>query len=380
MSDLHWALVGLSVVAIVGVWFYNLWQERKFRKATDDLFKATGADASVGPDTGARTDAPVFNDAAGNYSRVEPQVAAHGVDRSADSSVDATAGVVDGASAETFNQYAPWADPAADCVVRFDVASGVAAPAIWAAQSTWSTQLSKPLRYLARQKYDDPWQLVLANDSGSYSQWLAALQLADRQGAVTDRELLVLFDGLTQLVTQLDTVVDLPSRTETLLRARQLDDFCAGVDVQFSLHVVDAQGGSFAGKKLRGVCEAAGLVLQADGSFHAADVNGATEYVVKNSGAEMFTLDNLRSLVTSGLTLTLDVPRVADGIGAFDRMVGTARQLERGLGGKLVDAQRAALADELILGVRTKIGELQNVMQGADMRPGGPLAAKLFSG
>ena len=118
---------------------------------------------------------------------------------------------------------------------------------------------------------------------------------------------------------------------------------------------------------------------QVDGCFHAASAAGTTEYRLRNSGSEALTIDSLRSLATNNVTLILDVPLVADGVAAFDRLVGTARQLERGLGGKLVDAQGAAVADELILGIRTKIGELQRLMTSAGIDPGGPLAAKLFN-
>ncbi len=374
MSDLQWALLGSGVVAIACVWLYNVWQERKFRRSTDELFRKSGEDAPGGVAV-TSSDTPEMSAARERW--IEPR-GDDDLGNSVGEEVTTTETDVD--EIANANEYAPWADAASDCLVRFDVPPGVAAPAIWAAQSTWSGELSKPLRYLARGGEGDAWQLIGANDIGFYTQWLAALQLADRQGAVSDRELMVFFDGLQQLATQLNSAVTLPGRSETLQRAQQLDDFCASVDVLFSLHVIEAQGGSFVGTKLRGVCEAAGLALQADGCFHAVDADGATEYIVRNSGSEVFTLESLRSLATNGLTLTLDVPRVADGVAAFDRMVGTARQLERGLGGKLVDAQRAPLADELILGIRQKIVELQTMMHGAGMPPGGELASKLFSG
>jgi hypothetical protein len=374
MSDLQWALLGSSVVAIVCVWLYNVWQERKFRKATDELFKKSGEHALGGAAAGSLDMAAISDDL---DQRIEPRSDSKAEGSVADGATtagDESDDVIDA------NEYAPWGDAVADCLVRFDVPPGVAAPAIWASQSTWSSELSKPLCYLARGGEGDAWQLIGANDIGFYTQWLAVLQLADRQGALSDRELTVFFDGLQQLATQLNATVTIPGRSETLQRAQQLDDFCAGVDVQFSLHVIEAQGGSFAGTKLRGVCEAAGLTLKVDGCFHAIGADGATEYVVRNSGSEVFSLENLRSLATNGLTLTLDVPRAADGVGAFDRMVGTARQLERGLGGKLVDAQRAPLAEALILGIRQKILELQTTMHGAGMPPGGELTSKLFSG
>ena len=367
MNDLQWALLVSSVVAVGGVWAFNLWQERKHRQATERLF-------ARGPD-----DALLAGRAENSTGDQADEAATDQLTASADGVANEVSASDALTEPEAENSFAPWADPISDCLVRFEIAAGVAAPAIWAAQSTWASALTKPLRYLAREDAAAAWKLVEESDTGRYSHWLAALQLADRNGAVSDRELVVFFDGLQQLANQLGTSIAVPSRTDTLLKAQQLDEFCASVDIQFSFHLVESQGGAFVGTKLRGVCEAAGLALQVDGCFHAASAAGTTEYRLRNSGSEALTIDSLRSLATNNVTLILDVPLVADGVAAFDRLVGTARQLERGLGGKLVDAQGAAVADELILGIRTKIGELQRLMTSAGIDPGGALAAKLFN-
>ncbi len=358
MNDLQWALLASSVVAIAGVWLYNLWQARGHRIAAERLFARPVEvhDVLLTPD---KVDAEAHSDA-----DVDDGSAPNAGEKNTTAPVE---------------EFLPWADTISDCLVRFDVAESVSAPAIWAAQSSWCGELQKSLRWLARENAGAPWQLISHNDTGRYEQWLAALQLADRNGAVTDREIMVFFDGLQQLAEHLSIAVTLPGRSETLMRAKALDDFCAGVDIQFSLQLVDGQGGLFVGTKLRGVCEAAGLVLQDDGGFHAKNAKGVTEYVLTNTASERFTTDNLRSLATNGVTLTLDVPRVADGVQAFNRMVGTARQLERGLGARLVDARRVELNDEIILSIRDKTAELQKLMHAAGMPSGSALAMKLFS-
>jgi FtsZ-interacting cell division protein ZipA len=130
---------------------------------------------------------------------------------------------------------------------------------------------------------------------------------------------------------------------------------------------------------LRGVCEAAGLVLGVDGCFHSLNDNGAEEFRITNIGSERFVADNIKSLATHGVTLTIDVPRVADGAAAFTRLINTAQQLARGLGGVVVDTQRVPLADAMAAGIRGKIVELQQQMKAADIPPGSTRAFKLFS-
>jgi FtsZ-interacting cell division protein ZipA len=70
---------------------------------------------------------------------------------------------------------------------------------------------------------------------------------------------------------------------------------------------------------------------------------------------------------------------VAEGAAAFNRMITTAQQLARGLGGVLVDVHRAPLADAMISGIRAKIIELQQQMKAADIPPGSARALKLFA-
>jgi hypothetical protein len=272
-----------------------------------------------------------------------------------------------------------WADSIADCILHLTAVEPVPAPALWAMQDVWAGDLDKTLHWLIRNEGDGGWRLIDANDNGRYREWVAALQLVDRRGPVSDSELGRFFDGMQQIAQHTGATLDQPPRDETLLRAAQLDEFCAAVDIQFVLHVVEASGGVFAGTKLRGVAEAAGLALEADGVFRARDAAGGELFSVANLGAERLEADTIKSLATHGLTLSLDVPRVSDGVQAFDRMLGTARQLAGALGGVLVDAQRAPLADAMIAAIRAKTAELQQRMHDAGIEPGSTRALRLFS-
>ena len=56
-----------------------------------------------------------------------------------------------------------------------------------------------------------------------------------------------------------------------------------------------------------------------------------------------------------------------------------ARQLAPGLDGTVVDANRVALAEPVIATIRSKVGELQQVLGQAGIVPGGARALRLFS-
>lgn len=361
MSELQIALVGAGIVAVAIVWIYNLWQERQHKKLAEKIFKGGQPDVLLqgqgGEDDGGRVEPT----AAPGDERIEP---------------------VADAAAEDQPQGPPappaaWADDIADCTLRIEFVEAVTAPALWAVQAAWAPQLTKALTWLG---YDDgEWRRLSAHDAGRYAHVAVALQLADRQGAVSDNELAAFLDGAHRLAQQFSGLIELPQRHEVLAHAQALDGFCAGVDVQLGVNIVEAAGGAFAGTKLRGLAEAAGLALLEDGRFHASDDNGMELFTVGNMGAELFEADALKTLATHGVTFMLDVPRVADGCAAFDRMVAAARQMAQALGGTLVDGQRHVLSDPMIAGIRAKIGEIQQQMAAHQIPPGSARALRLFS-
>lgn len=383
ISELQIALIGAGVAGVAMVWGYNIWQDRQHRKTADRIFKGGQGDALRAEDKGPLTSSVEDSFAAEGSERQEP----HFGDETGDEGgggTDAAEDVPelqDSASLMVFP--VGYADPVVDCVLHLVAADPVPAPAVWAIQNGWPVEQKKPVHWLARTAADGDagaaWQAVDANETGRYSEWAVAIQLVDRRGPVSDVELGRFFDDVQQLARQISAVLELPEPEEIMARAAALDQFCATVDIQFVLHVVEASGGVFAGTKLRGVAEAAGLVLEADGVFRARDAAGGELFTVANLGTERLEADSIKSLATHGLTLTLDVPRVTDGKLAFDRMLATARQLTAALSGVLVDAQRTPLSDPMIDAIRARTIDLQRGMHEAGIPPGGTRALRLFS-
>ncbi|TRZ97249.1 MAG: ZipA [Rhodocyclaceae bacterium] len=387
ISELQIALIGAGAAAVVLVWAYNAWQDRQHRKNADRIFKGGQGDALLDGQQVAGVEALPADDIRREPGeRLEPHLpdeASELVEASGEA-IPAEFAALDALPAEPAHAPQPllpieYADSVVDCVLHLVAADALPAPAVWAMQKAWAEELSKPMQWLAMNDADGTWQPIDANDAGRYREWAVALQLVDRRGPVSDGELARFFDGVQQVATQTSAALELPSRGELVMRAGALDEFCAGVDIQFVLHVVEASGGAFAGTKLRGVAEAAGLLLEADGVFRARDEAGGEMFTLANTGAERLDADSIKSLATHGLTLSLDVPRVSDGEQALDRMLATARQLAASLGGVLVDAQRAPLADAMIAAIRAKTVELQQRMRDGSIVPGSARALRLFS-
>jgi hypothetical protein len=359
MSELQIALLGAGLAAVGAVWGYNVWQERAHRKLAEKIFNGGQSDALLkGQGDG------------GGDERVEPVAdAGERIEPMAE-----PAQVQDGAPSDV---PADWIDGIAECLLRIEFAEPAAAPALWAAQAEWAPRISKTLTWLG---YDErQWRPLTAHDAGSYANVVAALQLADREGAVSEAEVDAFLDGVRALAQQFAGQVELPARHQVLAHAQALDSFCAGVDVQLGVNVVAADGAAFAGTKLRGLAEAMGLELRDDGLFHAEDDEGRTLFAVGNMGPALFEADGLKTMACTGITFTLDVPRVAAGPAAFNRMVTVARQMAEGLGGVLVDGQGHVLSETMVDGIRAKVAELQQRMAAHEIPPGSPRALRLFS-
>jgi FtsZ-interacting cell division protein ZipA len=379
MSDLQLSLIGLGIVLVIGVFAYNKWQERKHRKLAERVFRGDHPDVLLGRQ---QADPPAVVGA--GEERIEPGVQPAPHEEEANP-VAATSGSEAPADLQGQRVAAEppqeLADPAIDCVVRFESAESIGGPYLWQAQHQAMGKLSKPVCWSGVNERTGVWERLTAHGAGNYRRLRAALQLADRRGPLTDPELTLFLNGVQRLADEFLAVADMPARNDVLARAAEIDRFCAGVDIQIGVNVV-AAGAPFAGTKLRGLAEAAGMMLREDGMFHAApegEGEDTTLYTLSNLEAVPFAAEEMKSFSTHGITFTLDVPRVATGPRAFDRMIALAKQFAASLGGTLVDDNRIPLSDSALDIIHDKIVEIEQRMAEQGLIAGGTQALRLFS-
>lgn len=366
MNELQSSLIGLGVALVGGVFAYNKWQERKHRKLAERVFRGSHPDVLLGK----RQAEPARGEsAAAEAERIEPVIPSAPRDEAPGADLPAA-----GAAAEPPEELA---DPAIDCLVRFESAEVIGGPYLWQAQQQAFAKLDKPVVWAGVNERSGAWERISAHGAADYRRLCAALQLADRRGPLTDSDLTLFLNGVQRLADEFLAVADAPPRNGVLARAAEIDRFCASVDIQIGVNVVAAV--PFAGTKLRGLAEAAGMALREDGLFHAADEAGATLFTLSNLEADSFAAEAMKTLATHGITFALDVPRVADGAHAYDRMVALAKQFAIGLGGKLVDDNRQPLLDSALDVIRDKIVEIGQRMAAQGLIAGGAQALRLFS-
>ncbi len=376
ISELQASLIGAGVAAIAVIFAYNKWQESRHRRVAEQIFRPDHPDVLLEGDVQGQ-----------EKGRLEPALvdvpppakptAEGGRARPASSAALADAHLVP--ANEIVEPPLTLAGENTDVVVGLDIRDPLAASLLWPSQHDALPRLSKPVLWFGLNERKGDWDTLSAHSAGRYRRLRVALQLVDRRGPVAEAEVNIFLSGVNQLAERFQAEMHLPDLGEVPLLAQELDQFCAGVDVQISVNVMTKDGATFGGTKLRGLAEASGFTLQGDGAFHYQDEHGTTLFSLGALDGQMFSPDSLRNQSLQGLTLSLDVPRVPEGGSTFVRMNLVAQQLAQALNGVVVDDNKAPVDERAVGIIRAKINEFQQSMAQRDIEAGGPLALRLFS-
>ncbi|MBP9800753.1 MAG: hypothetical protein KBD39_11640 [Sterolibacterium sp.] len=281
------------------------------------------------------------------------------------------------------------ADTLVDCIVRLTAADMISAPLFWAAQRKLLSRLAGRLCWSGLDENTGRWQRLHAQDANSYRRLVAALQLVDRNGQVPADDVALFCDGLRQLAAHYNASIIVPVVSEVVARARGLDEFCASVDWRLSLHLVHGAGAALRLDDIERLAAMAGLKqgTRDEGyCLHAYDQYGQTQFTLSLSGmpesgqeAGADAQEDAAGQLVGGMNLTIDVPRVTDGVAAYDRMLHLAGIMAGKLGVVVVDDQRRSLSDEVLGRIRAKIGEFQQKMTERQIPAGSRRALRLYA-
>jgi FtsZ-interacting cell division protein ZipA len=411
MGELLIWLIVLGVVAVVAVYVYNRMEEARFRKRTESAFAGQDGDALMDDELapaapGERIEPQLQADASaeapGPADRREPRAMSEPAPRSGPlptpaaaiealkppvgavrPAPDAPAGHAASTAAAARKPSAPQRQPA-DAVLDPIAYSAE----IYAREAIPSAALEQMLRAIGplvarvrlegRPDAGTPWTALDRTAYGATPHVRASLQLVDRRGAIGKQDLITFQSSVARCAASVAASASIPESEPFLSRARELDAFCAEVDVAVGINIVAPPGRPFLGTRLRALAEAAGLRL-ADGAFVYPDNRGGVRFSLENQEQTRLLGEALRNLQTTGVTLVLDVPRLADGVSAFDEMVAVGRKLAVSLGGTLVDDNNVPVTDAGLEQIRAQLRAIYGGMQARGIPAGSPAALRLFS-
>jgi FtsZ-interacting cell division protein ZipA len=227
---------------------------------------------------------------------------------------------------------------------------------------------------------DDKWHLI--NDrvpNTSFKQVACSLQLADRGGPVAKNLLNKFQYAVEDAGLNLNAHVEWQGNGDALQRAIELDQFCIEVDQLISVHLAQTDT-PIHGTKFKGLAEASGLTLMADGKFHCLN-NGKQEplFVLIDTNNQAFTAENLRTNVLKSVTFQIEIPKVTNCEQVFNQMIGVAQKMANSLNGRLVDDNQKPLGDIQIEKIRQQLRVIHATMVARGIMPGSPASMRLFS-
>jgi FtsZ-interacting cell division protein ZipA len=182
---------------------------------------------------------------------------------------------------------------------------------------------------------------------------------------------------LEQLATRHEWQLELARSESVLQRAAELDRLCIEVDFQITFDVVAAGDKPFPGTRIRGLAEANGLELAADGSFRRVGAGGSVWFTLKNRGATPFSFEHMREFSTRALTLALDAPRAPRE--AFPALRALLNGLCTALQGIVIDEHGRRLDDAALDLVGDQLRSMHGRLELSGIVPGGALSLRLFS-
>lgn len=341
MSDLQIALAGIGIVVVGLVYAYNLWQERRLRKTLDRAFAAPEADVLLEP--GGERVEPVIN---------RPDSPTE--DDRSDASPDSGAGLP--------------ADPVLDhCMAVY-----CAADAVIALRESVEKALAAFGDRVRVTGVFNPDGVA----AGEVPAFQVVTQLIDRSGPLDEAVLA----GVQETVAEVcqahgGTVSSDEPASVAVARGRALDAVIAESDILIGFNILPTDDAGFDEERVRASAITAGFEAASGGRWRLRKAQSATIATLvpfeASHGSSPPGWD-------AGVTILVDVPRVADPCEAVDSAAAVAAAMAKDLDGKLVDDNRKPLTEAGIAAIRTQLSAISTRMAEHGIAPGSGRALRLF--
>lgn len=235
------------------------------------------------------------------------------------------------------------------------------------------------IRWLGYIEGQGKWTEISPWRNQSFQHAVVAVQLADRQGAVTADLLEALCHDLRVLASRFHGGIECDPADVAAARAARLDRFCVEVDVLIGLNIVAQDGCSFSGSMVDQMVTDSGLELDSTGVYQRRNERGDVLYAICNHEDTPFVRGQMANLTTSGITLLFEVPRIENGVAVFADMARLALQLADRLDGSLVDDTGRTLTSPGLEKIQGQLVQIYQQMEAGQIPPGGRRAQRLFN-
>lgn len=360
MSELQTALLAIGFGAIIAVYAFGWWQQRRYQRKFGAAFKGNHADALY-QETYDKSSEPVQQFKLAEIVEDDnflPAVAAPAIP-------------VPDESCAILNERS-------DFIIELRLGEPSPASVL---DGLWQRKFDfgKTVQVCGLTLTTKQWERAIAESQTLYSDFRVALQLVDRGGLISSAKLADFRDLVQGVAQHIKAQATVPDVQETMHYALQLDAFCVVVDQMVGINLMPAGDRLLPGVKIAQAAAAQGMSLESDGAFHLLNAQGHSLFSLINRDTKAFQHHTLEHFNTGGITLLLDVPRVENPALQFDRMLFVAHELAKELQVNLVDDHRAELSEAGLMRIRAQITEVDSKMREHEIVPGSAQARRLFA-
>jgi len=396
MSETEIGVLALGVLIVLCVLAYNKWQERQHRQKVEEGFHHSGKEEDVllarreanfsisVPDT-----APAWDAEEDEAIEEETQESAWQEEAEPDEVEEEETPLRTEAFASTKASAGALPEddllsPMMDLIAELRSETPVNLAALRRDYANDFAVFGRRLNWTGFNEAEGTWEFLPGHTDGGgrYRRLRAGLQLVDREGVVETRLISHFLEWFPRFAENFGMACQLPEGgvAEWLEQARQLDVFCAGLDIVLCLSLVAESERNFAGTQIRALAEAENMMLE-NGVYTLRDDNGIQLFCFWNTDeTHPFQTDEMKYLQSNDLTFQFDVPCVPRGQQAYLQMLAIIRRFAKVMQGYLVDDQGNPLTDETLEEIRQDyVIRPQNHMMNEGFPAGSFLARRLFS-
>lgn len=236
---------------------------------------------------------------------------------------------------------------------------------------------SKPMLVEGLNAEGGQWEAPLAG--ARYGELQAAVQLANRTGALNEIEYSEFVQKVQAFADAIGAVPDFPDMLDVVARARELDAFATPHDATLTVHL-QANSVAWSVGYLRQCAERHGFVPGAlpGRMIMPAAEDGAPPVLVLSFDAQAALSDDAQLAPVRQLTLSLDVAQTPEAVEPFAAWQQAIRALVDAMDAAAVDDQGRPVTLMHYTTIADELKTLYRALESRDMAAGSAVARRLF--
>lgn len=308
--------------------------------------------------------------------RLEPTLG--GLDPMAGGAVDPEVGLPEPARTQQLARRAARIDALIDAIATVMPESPVSGEQALAHLPPTRRAGSKPFHIEGLDSETGDWELPRAGHR--YTEFQAAVQLANRHGALNEIEYSEFVQKVQAFADAISAMPDFPDMLDAVARARELDAFSGAHDAQLTA-VLRANSVAWSVGYLQQMAGRHGFVpgVVPGRLVLPSTEEGAPPVLVLGFDHQAALAEDPGEAALREITLSLDVPQTPESAEPFAAWQECARRLADDLDATLVDDQGQPITLHAFAAIGTELERLYRALESRDLAAGTLAARRLFS-